>query len=130
MEDRLPGVTPLDEPPGNLPPLRPGRQHLDARFQLFIRDHSRQPVESTRGRPTQHLVEQDEAVEPRPARQVERPGVERYLRRSRCPEAYAGPARRQHRERVPEHLPTDRFDDQVIRSPLPGPPPLSSTTTS
>src|ERR687889_893247 len=119
-EDCLPRVTPLYEPPGDLPHLRPGRLHLDARFQPSIRNHSRQPGETTRSRPRPHFVEQDEAVEPRTTRQVELPGVELYLRRSRCPEAYAGPARHQHRERVPKHLPADRFEDQMVRTPLPG----------
>ena len=114
MEDRLASLTPLHKPCGDLPHFCPGRQHLDALSQPSIGNHSRKPVEPARGRLCKHFVEQDETVESRTARQVEGPGVELYLWRGRCPEAYAGSARRQHRERVPEHLPADRFDDEVV----------------
>jgi hypothetical protein len=45
-EDCLTCVTPLDEPPGDLPHLRPGRIDLDTRFQPSVGDHSRQTVET------------------------------------------------------------------------------------
>src|SRR5215212_9959387 len=101
MEDGLARVAAIYEPCGHVSYVGPRRLDLDAGFQPPFSDQLYEPRESfCGGLGGYNLVKDDEAVELRPASEVQVSRVEAHLRAAGGPVRDAGALRGEHRERV------------------------------
>src|SRR5919107_2704164 len=107
----LAGVTALQQPLSHLADLLP--RSLDAHVwpELPLGDQGCEPRKPVGRRMRQHLVKEDEPVQPRPAHEVEAPHIEARLRRPRSPERDAGSTGCEHSNSIAQDLTTDRFED-------------------